>query len=259
MGKALAQRLSETHQLYFYDRCVEKAEILEREGYGKASQDIKQALHRSEMVILAVKPQNFKEVVALIEQELKKEQVIVSLLTGISIGTLKQFLPGVTIIRMMPNLAIICGEGVIGLCSEEILLEAEKKNLTHLFASLGTIYWLAENQINALTALTGSGPAFFFVMLEAMIDAGIAMGFSAIDAQKLVCQMIQGSLRLTENMTKHPGELKWQITSPQGTTIAGLKTLEEFALRGGIINTFLSAYDRANQLSQEEGSIHKYK
>jgi pyrroline-5-carboxylate reductase len=97
--------------------------------------------------------------------------------------------------------------------------------------------------------LTGSGPAFFFVMIEAMIDAGIAMGFSAIDARDLIHQMLQGSLTLLEKTSKHPGELKWQITSPQGTTIAGLKKLEESALRGGIMNTFLAAYDRANQLS----------
>jgi pyrroline-5-carboxylate reductase len=106
-----------------------------------------------------------------------------------------------------------------------------------------------EDKINALTALTGSGPAFFFAMVEAMVDAGIAMGFTAHTAQDLIYQMLQGSLTLLEKTSKHPGELKWQIVSPQGTTIAGLKTLEELAIRGGVMNTFLSAYDRANKLS----------
>ena len=86
-------------------------------------------------------------------------------------------------------------------------------------------------------------------MVEAMVDAGIAMGFSASDAQDLIYQMLKGSLILLEQTTKHPGELKWQIASPQGTTIAGLKRLEELALRAGIINTFLAAYDRAKILS----------
>lgn len=89
-------------------------------------------------------------------------------------------------------------------------------------------------------------------MVEAMIDAGIAMGFSASDAQSLIYQMLKGSLTLLEQTSKHPGELKWQIASPQGTTIAGLKRLEELALRGGLMNTFLAAYDRANQLSSSE-------
>ena len=91
-------------------------------------------------------------------------------------------------------------------------------------------------------------------MIEAMVDAGIAMGFTALNAQDLIYQMLQGSLTLLEKTSKHPGELKWQIASPQGTTIAGLKRLEELALRGGIMNTFLAAYDRANKLSFREES-----
>lgn len=249
MGKGLAERLSATNQLYLYDHHVEKAEILEQEGYGKACRDIKEAFDHSEIVILAVKPQNFKEVAILIGKELKKEQIVISLLAGTSVEILKRSFPGVVIVRMMPNLALIYGKGVIGLSSDEKMLKKDKESLTKIFESLGKVYWLTEDKINALTALTGSGPAFFFVMIEAMIDAGIAMGFSAIDAQDLIHQMLQGSLTLLEKTSKHPGELKWQITSPQGTTISGLKKLEELALRGGIMNTFLAAYDRANQLS----------
>lgn len=249
MGQGLAQRLSTTNQLCLYDHHLEKAEILERNGHGKSYRDIKEALHHSEIVILAVKPQSLKEVVTLIGKELKKEQLVISLLAGTTIESLKRFFPGITIVRMMPNLALIYGEGVIGLSTDEKIVKKDKESLIKIGESLGKVYWLPEDKINALTALTGSGPAFFFVMIEAMIDAGIAMGFSAIDAQDLIQQMLQGSLTLLEKSSKHPGELKWQITSPRGTTVAGLKKLEELALRGGIMNTFLAAYDRANQLS----------
>jgi pyrroline-5-carboxylate reductase len=252
MGSALAQRLSKTHQLYFYDHHIEKAEKLEQEGYGKACRDLKEAIDHVELIILAVKPQNVKEIGDLIGKELKKEQVVVSLLTGTLIKILKEFFPRASIVRMMPNLALIYGKGVIGLSSDKNMPQEDKENLTKTFELLGKIYWLAEDKINALTALTGSGPAFFFVMVEAMVDAGIAMGFTASNAQDLIYQMLQGSLTLLEKSSKHPGELKWQITSPQGTTIAGLKTLEELAIRGGIMNTFLSAYDRANELSSAD-------
>lgn len=248
MGKGLAQRLSVTNQLYFYDHHIEKAEILEQEGYGKACRDIQEAFHHTEIVILAVKPHNLKEAAPLMGKELKKEHIVISLLAGTSIEVLKRSFPSVTIVRMMPNLALIYGEGVIGLSSDKNILKKDKESLTKILESLGKVYWLTEDKINALTALTGSGPAFFFVMMEAMIDAGIAMGFSAVDAQDLIHQMVQGSLTLLEKSSKHPGELKWQIASPQGTTISGLKKLEESALRGGIMNTFLAAYDRANQL-----------
>ncbi len=196
-------------------------------------------------MIFAVKPQNLEEVAALVKEDLRKDQVVVSLLAGVSLEILQKCFATANIVRMMPNLAVIYGEGVIGLTSTQGIDE----RLTKTFEPLGKVYWLAEEKMNALTALTGSGPAFFYVMIEAMIEAGIAMGFPAKDAQELIHQMLQGSLTLLEKSAKHPGELRWQIASPQGTTIAGLKKLEECALRGGIINTFLAAYERSCELS----------
>lgn len=247
MGKGLAHRLSGKNELYLYDRGIEKARHLEQAGYGKACEDIKDGLEKAKIIILAVKPQNLNEVSSLFTNRIKKGHILVSLLTGTSIATLSQFFPG-TIVRMMPNLALIYGEGVIGLSSDHTLSEANRTQLNHIFQPLGKIHWLPEDKINALTALTGSGPAFVFVMVESMVDAAISMGFSLADAKALVHQMLIGSLSLLENTSKHPGELKWQITSPQGTTIAGLKILEESALRGAIINTFLAAYDRAIEI-----------
>lgn len=252
MGRGLAQRLSQTNQLFLYDHNNEKSELLAQEGYGQACTSIIEALSSSEMIILAVKPQNLKELAESIKNGLRDSQTVVSLLTGITFETLRQFFPSVQIVRMMPNLPLIYGEGVIGLSLNEKMKNEDKELLTKIFESLGEIYWLPEEKINALAALAGSGPAFFFVMVEAMIDAGIAMGFSASDAKNLTHQMLKGSLTLLEQTSKHPGELKWQIASPQGTTIAGLKRLEEFAIRAGVMNTFLAAYDRANQLSSLE-------
>lgn len=248
MGQALAQRLSPTTQLFFYDHNKEKAELLEQQGHGTACKNMIEAFS-SEIIILAVKPQNLNELAELITEKLKDNQMIVSLLAGTTIETLRKYFAAVKIVRMMPNLPLIYGEGVIGLSSSKTLVNEDKEHLRKIFEPLGKIYWLGEEKIDALTALTGSGPAFFFSMVEAMVDAGIAMGFSASDAQGLIYQMLRGSLTLLEQTTKHPGELKWQIASPQGTTIAGLKRLEELALRGGIINTFLAAYDRAKTLS----------
>lgn len=239
MGRALAQRLSQSNQLYLHDRNPGKAELLAEQGYGKAVHDMREALSLSQIIILAIKPQSLKE---LTIQD-THNQIVVSLLAGTPIKTLQHYFPSAQVVRMMPNLPLVCGEGVIGLSASQQI-----DTLTQLFEPLGKIYWLPEEKIDALTALAGSGPAFFFAMLEAMIDAGIAMGFSASDAQNITCQMIKGSLTLLEQSSKHPGELKWQISSPQGTTIAGLQRLEELALRGGIMNTFLAAYNRAKTL-----------
>lgn len=251
MGRGMAQRLSQTNSLSFYDHHIKNAEKLQQEGYGKAFGTLAEALDHSELVILAVKPQNLKEAASVLSKALKKDQTLVSILAGTSLATLKAFFPGINIVRMMPNLALIYGQGVIGLSADEGLQEKNKDWLTAAFESLGKICWLPESKIDGLSALTGSGPAFFFAMVEAMIDAGIAMGFAAKEAKGLVYQMLQGSLTLLEKTDKHPGELKWQITSPQGTTIAGLQKLEELAVRGGIMNTFLATYDRAKKMSEE--------
>jgi pyrroline-5-carboxylate reductase len=255
MGQALAQRLSPTNQLFFYDHNEEKAEFLEQQGFGKACKNLVETLRSSEIILLAVKPQNLKQLAEWIKEELEDNQMIVSLLAGTNRETLKASFPAGKIVRMMPNLPLAYGEGVIGLSLSEKLERKDKEQLKKVFEPLGKVYWLGEEKMDALTALAGSGPAFFFSMVEAMIDAGIAMGFSASDAQDLIYQMLRGSLILLEQTAKHPGELRWQIASPQGTTIAGLRRLEELALRGAIINTFLAAYDRGKKLSSLEESL----
>lgn len=244
MGSGLAQQLVQKNQLFFYDRHSEKATALADKGFGHACRQMQEAVEAAQIVLLAIKPQNLKEAAGLIH--LRENQLLVSLLAGISLSQLSQHFPNARLMRMMPNLPMIHGQGVIGLSGS---IE-EKAELTQTFEGLGKVIWLPEEKINALTSLTGSGPAFLCVLVEAMIDAGIAMGFNKNDSRDLVYQMLRGTLALLENSTSHPGEVKWQIASPQGTTIAGLKTLEELALRGGVMNTFIAAYERANTLAE---------
>lgn len=248
MGSGLAKQLSAHHTLFLYDHRPEKAQRLQQEGYGTACENLHKALQQSDHVILAVKPKNLEEVVSLMRTDLT-HYTLISLLAGTPLAKLKQEFPHQHIVRMMPNLAMIYGEGLIGLTSDDFLTEEERKQFSTLFKPLGKVYWLLEAKMNAFTSLAGSGPAFVFAIIESMIDAGIGMGFNAQDAQELVHQMITGSLHLLDKSAKHPGELKWQVASPEGTTIAGLKKLEELALRGSIINIFFAAYERANELS----------
>lgn len=249
MGRALAHRLSDQNQLFLFDKDKGKAQEFEKLGYGKANWTIEETLRHSEIAILAVKPQNAQEAACEMAQYLNKNQIVVSIVTGVSIESLNLWMPNPSIVRMMPNMAIMYGEGVLCLSADETVSSEIKKRLTELFDPLGKIFWVAEDKFNAVTSLTGSGPAFIFVIVEAIVDAAIAMGFSAKEAQELALQMMQGSLAFLEQSQKHPGELKWQITSPGGTTIAGIKKLEELGLRRAVIETFLAAYDRAIELS----------
>jgi pyrroline-5-carboxylate reductase len=249
MGSSLAQRLSAKHSLTLYDHTSAKAEELARAGHGKACKTLQEAMRSAEMVILAIKPQSLKGAAGPVKEQFVKGQILVSLLAGTTLELLKDHFPKTTVVRMMPNVAVACGEGVVGLVSDPSVTQEGQKRLTKLFEPLGKIYWLSEEKLEALGALAGSGPAFFFTLIEAMIDAGIAMGLTSEESKNLAQQMVKGSLALLETTQKHPGELKWQVTSPGGTTIAGLRKLEELAVRGGVINTFLAAYERSKNLS----------
>ncbi len=248
MGGALAKRLAATssqqHEVLLYDTHIEKTQALAQDGYGMACGSIVEAVESAEMIILAVKPGNLAAVAACIQHTAHSRHLVVSVLAGTSIQTLKQLLPHATIVRMMPNLPVVLGQGVIGVAACEAVQSSMKDALTEVFTVLGKVYWLPEDKIDALTALAGSGPAFFYVMVEAMVDAGIAMGFPAQKALDIVYNMLYGSLLLLQQSQQHPAVLKWQIASPQGTTIAGLRKMEELALRGAIMNTFLAAFKR---------------
>lgn len=250
MGTALVKRLSQQHQLFLYDSHFEKSAHLENEGYGKACSFMKEALQNSEIIILAIKLQSLNEVADEINGHLTPSQTVISLLAGTPIASIKQYFPNNRLIRMMPNLPVEYGEGLIALASEGKIPKEESEPITEMCESLGLVYWIPESKIDAFTALASSGPAFMLAIIEAMVESGIGMGFHASDSRKIVLQMIKGTLLMLEKTSKHPGELKWQVSSPGGTTIAGLRTLEEQGVRSGIINTFLAAYRRAQEISE---------
>ncbi len=243
MGQALAKVLSSKNHLFFYDHNYEKGEFLMEEGFGQACKTTGDLLKSAEMIILAIKPQNLREVAAEMRHQLHREQTIVSVLAGTTIDMLKSCFPVGKIVRIMPNLAVAYGEGIVGLSSEEVVDAS-------IFQRLGKVMWLPEEKMDALTALGGSGPAFFFVMIEAMVDAAIEIGFTAGEAQQLVYQMVKGGLTLLEKTGRGPCELKRQIASPGGTTLAGLKKLEEGEVGNAIRGAFLAAIARANEIKK---------
>ena len=248
MGSGIAKRLSKKHSLFLYDRNAKKVESLVKIGHGTACSSLSDAFHHSDILILAIKPQGIQEFGASIAK-IPLKHTIISLLVGTTTLELKTYFPGQQIVRMMPNLALLCGEGAIGLCKESSLPSSEVDNIESICAELGKGYWIPESKFNAFSALAGSGIAFIFALIEAMVESGIAMGLSAEESQEMIQQTIKGGLHLLQKSKKHPAELKWQVTSPGGTTIAGLQKFEEAAVKAGIMNTFLATYQRSIELS----------
>lgn len=244
MGSGLAKALSDHHQITLCDRSSEKAEALGKKINVKYSHDIADAVGEADIILLCVKPQDLKEVSKQLFGKIRDDQVLVSILSGVSLKVLKVHFGDVSILRIMPNIACFYGEGVMGFVDNKELNKNDKKELEEVFKPLGHIHWVEENQIDALTALAGSGPAFAFVIIESMVDAAVALGLSAAQGRKMAIQMFQGALKTLNETGKHPGELKWDVASPAGCTIAGLKNMEDHAIRSGLINTFLATYDQ---------------
>ena len=251
MGSGLAERLHPNHTLLFYDHQFEKSNLLQEKGYGTAYTQLNEAMFQSDVLILAVKPQSFEEAATLIGNKLPENLMVVSLLAGTLISKIKTHFPHNKVIRMMPNLALIYGEGVIGLAVNDSLTEKEKNKLTVISEPLGKIHWIDEQQMNAFTSLAGSGPAFVLALIESMVEVGIAMGFTARESQEIVEQMVKGSLYLLYKSGQSPRDLIARIAPPGGTTQAGLKKMDELGLNTTIHSVFNAASSRANEISKQ--------
>lgn len=251
MGAGLARSFAQDHILYLFDKEEPKSsKIAEQLPFASSMASVKLAVKEAEIILLAVKPQSLEEVAQELAEYLHSKQVLVSILAGVPLKRLKDLFKAPIVVRAMPNLPLIYQEGVVGLSQIEHLSSSLHKQLDSLFQCCGTVFWLPEKQFDALTSLTASGPAFILTWIESMVEAGIAMGFSPAEAQKLTLQTIQGTLTLLKETGQHPGFLKWQVASPAGTTIAGLVSQEEGGTRNGILKTFLAAHRRAEELGK---------
>lgn len=247
IGSALARHFALKHQVLLCDHSYEKSRSLAREIGAEAYKQAMEAIELAEMVVLAFKPKDLAAFAAETAQAFK-EQMLVSVLAGTSVSLLKQFFPRSYIVRAMPNLPFICGEGVIGFVETPEMTAQRKKNVEEIFQGLGLLCWLSEEHLEALSAIAGSGPAFVFVIVEAMIASGILLGFTPNEARDFVLKTIEGSVALLKATGKSPLELKTQVASPGGTTMAGLKVLEDRDIHQTLMDTYQATFLRAREL-----------
>lgn len=253
IGGGFATHFSKHHSLVLFDIDKDRCKSLAKDFSGDVhiAENLEDVVSGTDLSLLAVKPQSLDEVTQILAPHIHKGHLLVSTLAGVSLQKLQRRFCSASILRIMPNVACFHGQGVIGLV-ENSQLSTEAKNMTdELFSGLGITLWIPEKNVDAVTALSGSGPAFLFVIIEAMVDAGISMGLTPTIAKDLVLQTIQGAVTMSVETGMHPGELKWQVSSPSGTTIAGLQEMEKMSVRAGIIETIMAAFRRAKELGNE--------
>lgn len=252
MGGGIAQRLAADHQLFLYDHSRKRSEELAGAIKATVCSTPSQAISQAEVVLLAVKPQDLEQLAKETHREFYAEQLVVSCLAGVTTQMLETYFSEIPVLRIMPNLSVIQGEGVVGLVDSEELEPSFKKKASSLFSNLGSLHWVPESKIDAISSLTGSGPAFVSVMISSMIEAGVAMGIDSELSKELVFQLVHGTISSLKDTGKHPDQFKLEVASPGGTTIAGLLTMEQEGVRAGIMNTFIATYNRNLELSEPE-------
>jgi pyrroline-5-carboxylate reductase len=207
-------------------------------------------ISQSELIILAVKPQDFSELAPKIKSMLNTEIVVLSIMAGITISKLEKTLSHPTIIRAMPNSPVEVGMGMTGFSAHASVTMAQVRKVENLLATTGrTVYFENENLLDAVTALSGSGPAYFYYILRAMIDAGKKMGMDDVTATTLVKQTMLGAFHLVNNANKSFDELIKTVASKGGTTEAALSVFEKRGVHDALVEGIVAAENRAKELA----------
>lgn len=208
------------------------------------------AVREAGIVVLSVKPQVMDKVLDEIGPGLDASKLVISIAAGIPIAAIERKVGhGVRVIRTMPNTPALVGAGATALSPGEHATEADLTQARALFDAIGMTVVVDEPLLDAVTGLSGSGPAYIFLIIEALADGGVKAGLARAQAQDLAAQTVFGSAKLLIETGEHPGKLKDQVTSPGGTAIAGLHTLEA----GGLRTTLMNAVEAATHRSRELG------
>ncbi len=227
-----------------------------RQKYGiRATQDNREAAG-AEIVVLSIKPQLFGRVLDEVADAISAEALVISIAAGIPVQAIQARLaPGARVVRAMPNTPALVDAAATAIAGGEHARASDLADAKLIFDSIGMTVVLDESHLDAVTGLSGSGPAYVFLILEALSDAGVKVGLSRRNSQLLAAQTLLGSAKLLLETGEHPGLLKDMVTSPGGTAITGLHTLEN----GGVRTTLINAVEAATKRSRELGEAFMLK
>lgn len=219
-------------------------------GYGIGTTTDNRVPARADIVVLSVKPQIMSRVLDEVADSVRADALVISIAAGVPVATIQARLAGGTrVIRAMPNTPALVDAAATAIAGGEHARESDLADAKRIFDAIGLTVILEESAMDAVTGLSGSGPAYVFLILEALSDAGVKVGLSRRTAQLLAAQTVLGSAKLLLETNEHPGRLKDMVTSPGGTAITGLHTLEH----GGLRTTLMNAVEAATRRSRELG------
>ena len=209
-------------------------------------------LAKAKVIFLAFKPHQLDEATETVRDQFDGSFLVISILAGVRLAKLDEACGGLArVVRVMPNTPALVGEGACGYALGQAATSDDSELVKRLLCAVGVAYEVKESLIDAVTGLSGSGPAYGYTIIEALSDGGVAAGLSRDIATRLAAQTMLGAAKMVLETGKHPGELKDMVCSPGGTTIEGVHELEEGGVRNALINAVRSATERAVELGQE--------
>jgi len=239
-----------------YKPSVEKAKA---RGYSATESNEDVCSNAKDAIVIAVKPNVVKDVCSDI-QKVTSNALIISIAAGVTLETLEESLPGRRVVRVMPNTPCLVGEAASGYAMGKLCIDDDREIVQKLLGAVGVAKEIKEVLLNAVTGLSGSGPAYVYQFIEALADGGVRSGLPRSVAMELAAQTVKGAAEMVLKTGEHPGKLKDNVTSPGGTTIAGVEALEKGGFRASTISAVTAATKRSMQLGgiPEEDIRHKY-
>ncbi|MEW6229863.1 MAG: pyrroline-5-carboxylate reductase [Bacillota bacterium] len=211
----------------------------------------KAVVDAANVLFFTVKPQVIDEVVDEISRHIRADQLVVSPVAGVTTESLESAIPRkVRLLRIMPNTPCLVMQGVIAVSKGRYATQKDVMEFSDLLGPLGTVVTVQENLMDSVTALSGSGPAFVYTMIEALADGGVRVGFSRDVALRLAAQTVLGAAKMVLETGDHPGHLRDMVTSPGGTAIAGIHAMERGSVRASIMDAVVAAAQRSRELGQ---------
>jgi pyrroline-5-carboxylate reductase len=256
MGSALTKgiikaKLTPAKKIIVCDVNPTKLQMLALEWKVRTTINIKEAVKDSDILLLCVKPQTLSNVLEVMKGSIRHNHLVISIVAGMRITFIQQMLgTNLGIVRTMPNIAATVDEGAAAVAFGKYVTAEQQKIAKSIFEAVGEVVVVTEDQLDAVTGLSGSGPAYIYMVIEALIDGGVKMGLSREIATKLAIQTVLGSAKLAKLSGLHPAILRDQVTTPGGTTINAIHELESHGLRSMLIDAVATATHRSEELSK---------
>lgn len=251
LSGALAKQLVPAENIYVselrQDRCDE---LKERYGINAVTDNDFTSNEAIDLLFLAIKPQVVAAALAPLKGKVPANVVIASIVAGLPIKTIEEYFPENPIVRIMPNTPLSIGEGMAAYARSQHASVENAKLVSDILLACGKAVEVQESMLDAVTGLSGSGPAYGFVMIDALADGGVAAGLPRQTAILLAAQTMLGAAKMVLETGKHPAALRDQVTSPAGTTIAGVRVMEQQGVRGALIDAVIAATERSKELGK---------